>query len=144
VRGLACWYGWRIRCQELYVGLQYASFQDRHHLYFLFDLLPGGDLMDILVAEARVVKVRSTDASLSPGCLAPKQKILKVKLLLAPSGSRLCCTKPAVVVLVTSSPLHNSVNCKFVSIDCNIASHLSAGSIACTVGTLFARDNAQE
>jgi cGMP-dependent protein kinase 2 len=57
--------------------LQYASFQDRHHLYFLFDLLPGGDLMDILVAEAKVVKVRSTDSSMSSGCLQPKQRILK-------------------------------------------------------------------
>jgi cGMP-dependent protein kinase 2 len=30
---------------------QYASFQDSHHLYFLFDLMPGGDLMDVLVGE---------------------------------------------------------------------------------------------
>jgi cGMP-dependent protein kinase 2 len=35
---------------------QYASFQDTFHLYFLFDLMPGGDLMDILVAEAKVIK----------------------------------------------------------------------------------------
>lgn len=28
---------------------QYASFQDKYHLYFLFDLMPGGDLMDVLV-----------------------------------------------------------------------------------------------
>ena len=33
---------------------QYASFQDKHHLYFLFDLMAGGDLMDVLVAEAKV------------------------------------------------------------------------------------------
>jgi cGMP-dependent protein kinase 2 len=30
---------------------QYASFQDKYHLYFLFDLMPGGDLMDVLVSE---------------------------------------------------------------------------------------------
>eukprot|EP00798_Chlamydomonas_sp_ICE-L_P023624 gene23624-9152_t len=35
---------------------QYASFQDKFHLYFLFDLMPGGDLMDVLVAEAKVIK----------------------------------------------------------------------------------------
>lgn len=35
---------------------QYASFQDPYHLYFLFDLMPGGDLMDVLVAEANVIK----------------------------------------------------------------------------------------
>jgi hypothetical protein len=28
---------------------QYSSFQDKYHLYFLFDLMPGGDLMDVLV-----------------------------------------------------------------------------------------------
>lgn len=28
--------------------------QDTYHLYFLFDLMPGGDLMDVLVAEAKV------------------------------------------------------------------------------------------
>jgi serine/threonine protein kinase/CRP-like cAMP-binding protein len=37
---------------------QYASFQDAAHLYMLFDALPGGDLMDVLVAEARVVLAR--------------------------------------------------------------------------------------
>lgn len=37
---------------------QYASFQDTHHLYFLFDLMTGGDLMDVLVAEAKVIKRR--------------------------------------------------------------------------------------
>lgn len=37
---------------------QYASFQDKYHLYFLFDLMPGGDLMDVLVAEAKVIKQR--------------------------------------------------------------------------------------
>ncbi len=29
-------------------------FQDKYHLYFLFDLMSGGDLMDVLVAEAQV------------------------------------------------------------------------------------------
>ena len=57
--------------------VQYASFQDKHHLYFLFDLLPGGDLMDILVAEARVVKHRTSDGPLNMACLAPKTNILK-------------------------------------------------------------------
>ena len=36
----------------------YASFQDRRHLYMLCDYLPGGDLMDVLVADARVVRPR--------------------------------------------------------------------------------------
>jgi hypothetical protein len=35
---------------------QYASFKDQHHLYFLFDLMSGGDLMDVLVAEAKIIK----------------------------------------------------------------------------------------
>ena len=33
-----------------------AALQDKFHLYFLFDLMPGGDLMDVLVAEAKVIK----------------------------------------------------------------------------------------
>jgi cGMP-dependent protein kinase 2 len=37
---------------------QYSSFQDKYHLYFLFDLMPGGDLMDVLVAEAKVIRHR--------------------------------------------------------------------------------------
>lgn len=28
--------------------------QDKYHLYFLFDLMSGGDLMDVLVSEAQV------------------------------------------------------------------------------------------
>ncbi len=35
---------------------QYASFKDAFHLYFLFDLMSGGDLMDVLVAEAKIIK----------------------------------------------------------------------------------------
>lgn len=31
-----------------------APAQDKYHLYFLFDLMSGGDLMDVLVAEAKV------------------------------------------------------------------------------------------
>ncbi len=31
-----------------------SHLQDTYHLYFLFDLMPGGDLMDVLVAEAKV------------------------------------------------------------------------------------------
>ena len=67
-------------CANWSSAVQYASFQDKHHLYFLFDLLPGGDLMDILVAEARVVKHRTSDGPLSIGCLASKTKILKGRL----------------------------------------------------------------
>ena len=33
---------------------QYASFKDENYLYMLFDLMPGGDLMDILVANSSV------------------------------------------------------------------------------------------
>ena len=36
----------------------YACFQDRRNLYMLCDYLPGGDLMDVLVADARVVRPR--------------------------------------------------------------------------------------
>ena len=38
-----------------FVIRQYASFQDKGHLYFLFDYLPSGDLMDVLCGEAKVV-----------------------------------------------------------------------------------------
>lgn len=31
-----------------------APLQDKYHLYFLFDLMSGGDLMDVLVSEAQV------------------------------------------------------------------------------------------
>lgn len=51
---------------------QYASFQDKLHLYFLFDLMPGGDLMDVLVAEARVIKRRIAQGAWKRACLAPK------------------------------------------------------------------------
>lgn len=51
---------------------QYASFQDKLHLYFLFDLMPGGDLMDVLVAEARVIKRRISQGAWKRACLAPK------------------------------------------------------------------------
>ncbi|GFH19418.1 predicted protein, partial [Haematococcus lacustris] len=55
---------------------QYASFQDSHHLYFLFDLMPGGDLMDVLVAEAKVIKYpMPEEGSLRQGCLAQKVKM---------------------------------------------------------------------
>ncbi|BDA41611.1 cGMP-dependent protein kinase 2 [Coccomyxa sp. Obi] len=56
---------------------QYASFQDKLHLYFLFDLMPGGDLMDVLVAEARVIKRRISQGAWKRACLAPKVKMLK-------------------------------------------------------------------
>lgn len=47
--------------------------QDKHHLYFLFDLMPGGDLMDVLVAEAKIIKHPVPQkGSLRQGCLSPK------------------------------------------------------------------------
>lgn len=46
--------------------------QDKYHLYFLFDLMSGGDLMDVLVAEARVIKLRVAKGALQRGCFAPK------------------------------------------------------------------------
>ncbi len=50
--------------------------QDKYHLYMLFDLMPGGDLMDVLVAEAKVIKYPVADKnSLRKGCLAPKMKM---------------------------------------------------------------------
>lgn len=56
---------------------QYGSFQDKMHLYFLFDLLTAGDLMDVLVAEAKVIEHRVPKGNLQRGCLAPKVKMLK-------------------------------------------------------------------
>ncbi|KAL4446356.1 hypothetical protein ABPG77_003163 [Micractinium sp. CCAP 211/92] len=56
---------------------QYASFQDKYHLYFLFDLMSGGDLMDVLVAEAQVIKVRVAQGALKRGCFAPQVKVLR-------------------------------------------------------------------
>ncbi|KAK9867128.1 hypothetical protein WJX84_004628 [Apatococcus fuscideae] len=56
---------------------QYASFQDKYHLYFLFDLMPGGDLMDVLVAEAKVIKRRIAQGAWRRACFAPKVKMLK-------------------------------------------------------------------
>lgn len=55
---------------------QYASFKDPYHLYFLFDLMPGGDLMDVLVAEAKIIKFPVPQkGSMRQGCLAPKVKM---------------------------------------------------------------------
>lgn len=55
---------------------QYASFQDTYHLYMLFDLMPGGDLMDVLVAEAKVIKYPVSDENpMSKGCFAQKVKM---------------------------------------------------------------------
>jgi len=52
---------------------QYASFQDAHYLYMLFDLMSGGDLMDLLVADAKVVRHRPVGG----GCLAKKVRSLQ-------------------------------------------------------------------
>lgn len=50
--------------------------QDPGHLYFLFDLMAGGDLMDVLVAEAHVIKAAVQEkGSLRQGVLAPKVKM---------------------------------------------------------------------
>eukprot|EP00775_Hariotina_reticulata_P007218 gene7218-7431_t len=56
---------------------QYATFQDKYHLYFLFDLMPGGDLMDVLVAEAKVIRQRVPSKSWQVACLAPQVKMLQ-------------------------------------------------------------------
>lgn len=46
--------------------------QDKYHLYFLFDLMSGGDLMDVLVSEAQVIKMRVAQGALKRGCFAPQ------------------------------------------------------------------------
>jgi hypothetical protein len=46
--------------------------QDKYHLYFLFDLMGGGDLMDVLVAEAKVIKRRIPQGAWRRACFAPK------------------------------------------------------------------------
>jgi cGMP-dependent protein kinase 2 len=56
---------------------QYGSFQDKYHLYFLFDLMTGGDLMDVLVAEAKVIKRRIPQGTWKRGPFSPKVKMLK-------------------------------------------------------------------
>lgn len=56
---------------------QYGSFQDKYHLYFLFDLMPGGDLMDVLVAEARIIAMRVPKGPFQRGCMAPQTKFLR-------------------------------------------------------------------
>ena len=44
----------------------------------MFDLMPGGDLMDVLVAEARVIRHRVAGSDGGPGgCLAAKAKMLQ-------------------------------------------------------------------
>ena len=64
--------------------------QDPHHLYFLFDLMAGGDLMDVLVAEAKIIKHPVPSKSgMRSGVLAPKVKMWQV------------CARPA-------KPLHMS------------------------------------
>ena len=58
-------------CTHPFAVRQYASFQDSNNLYLLFDYLSGGDLMDILVAEAKVITKRGK------GFGGPKKNILK-------------------------------------------------------------------
>ena len=50
----------------------HSNLQDKYHLYFLFDLMMGGDLMDVLVAEAKVIKRRIAQGAWRRACLAPK------------------------------------------------------------------------
>ncbi|KAF5842551.1 kinase-like domain-containing protein, partial [Dunaliella salina] len=47
----------RCMCLHPFCLRQFASFKDAEHLYFLFELMPNGDCMDVLVAEAKVIKV---------------------------------------------------------------------------------------
>jgi cGMP-dependent protein kinase 2 len=56
----------------------FSSPQDKYHLYFLFDLMSGGDLMDVLVAEAKVINRRVPESSWQIACLAPNVKMLQV------------------------------------------------------------------
>ena len=44
-------------------------------------MLPGGDLMDILVAEAQVITHRLNDGYMQLSCLSSKTKILKVRAI---------------------------------------------------------------
>lgn len=60
---------------------QYASFQDKYHLYFLFDLMAGGDLMDILVAEAKVIRHRIPSGTWRRACFAPKVSPRRLRTL---------------------------------------------------------------
>lgn len=57
---------------------QYASFQDKYHLYFLMDHMGGGDLMDVLVADAHVISVHKDDGGgVVQSCFGAKVKMLK-------------------------------------------------------------------
>lgn len=50
---------WARTCTHLTNVFMYpCCLQDKYHLYFLFDLMSGGDLMDVLVAEAKVINRR--------------------------------------------------------------------------------------
>ena len=49
---------------------QHASFQDPHHLYFLFDFMDGCDLMDALAGVATVQSIRHPKKP-----FAPKMKV---------------------------------------------------------------------
>lgn len=67
--------------------------QDPHNLYFLFDLMPGGDLMDVLVAEAKIIKHPVPQkGSVRQGVLSPKVKMWQVRphSLMVPLAQRQC------------------------------------------------------
>ena len=43
----------------------------------MFDLMTGGDLMDVLVADAHVIRIKQPRGPFHRGCMAPQTKILK-------------------------------------------------------------------
>ena len=70
------------------------TLQDKYHLYFLFDLMSGGDLMDVLVAEAKVISRRVPESSWQVACLAPNVKMLQVSAPLLLGGGAVCLQGP--------------------------------------------------
>lgn len=69
--------------------------------------MTGGDLMDVLVAEAKVIKQRVPDGQFKRGCFAPKTKMLKVRCAVLPvlGGPSPRCTPASVDV----PPVYRSV-----------------------------------
>ena len=61
---------------------QYASFQDSENLYFLFDHMGGGDLMDCLSGDAKIRHIR-----LGSVPWGKKQKYLQVRAQVLPFSS---------------------------------------------------------
>lgn len=72
--------------------------QDKYHLYFLFDLMNGGDLMDTLVAEAKVIRRRVPQGGWKRACFAPKVPgcaVLMLACCRVSPGDELYCTEHA-------------------------------------------------